>query len=254
MAPDGSDESFKAAPPLHPFDEKWYVRAEGETHGPYEGRRVKELVEQGRLTADSPLARLGATEWSAVRDVPAFAGLLPPALPSAASPSLAPRPQAYAAGASAAAAGGAVHYAGFWIRVLAYLIDYVLVYLIVIAVSLLIGFVVGLATKGGTGNSEQFTQIVGGIAGVIGVLIVVAYYVAFNSGSWQATPGKRLLGIHIITESGKPVSGWLAFGRYLAYIISSLPLCIGFMVIGWNDEKKGFHDMICKTRVIYGKL
>ena len=59
-------------------------------------------------------------------------------------------------------------------------------------------------------------------------------------------------------DVGKPLrqarADAVALGRYLAYIISSLPFFIGFMVIGWNEEKKGFHDMICKTRVIYGKL
>jgi uncharacterized RDD family membrane protein YckC len=89
---------------------------------------------------------------------------------------------------------------------------------------------------------------------VIAVVIIIVYYVKFNSGAWQATPGKRLVGIHIITVTGEPVSGWLAFGRYFAYMLSGLPLGLGFMWVGWNEEKKGFHDMVCGTRVIYGKL
>jgi uncharacterized RDD family membrane protein YckC len=29
---------------------------------------------------------------------------------------------------------------------------------------------------------------------------------------------------------------------------------LGFFMIGWTQEKKGLHDMICGTRVVYGKL
>ena len=28
---------------------------------------------------------------------------------------------------------------------------------------------------------------------------------------------------------------------------------LGFFMIGWSDEKKGMHDMICLTRVVHGK-
>lgn len=247
MAPDNSDGSFQAGPPPHPFDEKWYVRAEGETLGPYDGHRVKEMIEQARLTADSPIAKVGATEWGAIRDIPVFAALLPPTLPGAVGGAPGRLP---VAGKEAGP-----RYAGFWIRVLAYFIDAIIVELVVVAVSGLIGFLIGIiAAANGNHNSEQLSAIAGGVGALIGITIVIAYYIIFNSGRWQATPGKRVLGIHLITVGGEKVGGWLALGRYLAYIISSLPFFIGFMVIGWNEEKKGFHDMICKTRVIYGKL
>jgi uncharacterized RDD family membrane protein YckC len=36
--------------------------------------------------------------------------------------------------------------------------------------------------------------------------------------------------------------------------LSALPLGIGFFMIGWTDQKKGLHDIVCDTRVIHGKL
>lgn len=242
MAPNGNDGSFQAGPPPHPFDEKWYVRAEGETLGPYDGRQVKELIEQARLSADSPIARVGATEWSAVRDVPVFAALVPgvPGVPRGPG-------QIAVAGAQAG-----IHYAGFWIRFLAYIIDAIIIEIGVVIISGIIGAVIGLTAHGQ--SQETLSAIAGGVGAIIAIIVVISYQVYFNSGRWQATPGKRLLGIHLITVSGKPVGGWLAVGRYFAYFISWLPFCLGFMVIGWNEEKKGFHDMICNTRVVYGKL
>jgi uncharacterized RDD family membrane protein YckC len=246
MAPDGSDGSFQAGPPPHPFDEKWYVRANGETLGPYDGHRVKEMIEQAQLAADSPVARVGATQWSTIRDIPVFSALLPP-LPGAAigSPGYTP----------VAGAAGGRRYAGFWIRFLAYFIDAIIINITVAAISFGVGALIGVAsTANGMHDSEKISAIAGGVGAIIGIICAIAYYVVFCSGRWQATPGKRMLGIHLITVGGEKVGGWLALGRYLAYIISSLPFGIGFMMIGWNSEKQGLHDMICKTRVIYGKL
>jgi uncharacterized RDD family membrane protein YckC len=89
---------------------------------------------------------------------------------------------------------------------------------------------------------------------LIGLGVWLFYFIYFPSGSWQATPGKRIVGIHLIREDGGRVTGLLALGRSLSYVISAIPLYIGFFMIGWNKEKKGLHDIICHTRVIYGKL
>jgi uncharacterized RDD family membrane protein YckC len=244
MAPDGSDGSFQAGPPPHPFDEKWYVRANGETLGPYDGHRVKEMIEQAQLAADSPVARVGATQWSTVRDIPVFAGLLPSRAIGGAPGQL-----------PATDVGGGPHYAGFWIRFLAYFIDAIIINVVVAAISFVVGALIGVAaTASGIHDNDKIATIAGGVGALIGIISVIIYYVVFCSGRWQATPGKRMLGIHIITVGGEKVGGWLALGRYLAYLVSSLPFGIGFFMIGWNNEKQGLHDMICKTRVIYGKL
>ena len=89
---------------------------------------------------------------------------------------------------------------------------------------------------------------------IVGFALTIGYNVYFNAGTWQATPGKRLLGLHLITVTGEPVGPWLAFGRWLAYILNGFTLYIGFMMIGWTREKTGLHDIICGTRVVYGKL
>ena len=249
MAQNPSDGS-RQAPPPHPFDERWYVRTENETLGPYEGWRVKELIEQGQIGRQTLIAQVGAAEWSAVKDIPVFDTLV---RAEAGAGTRQPVPRA----ATPRVEIGGVRYAGFWIRVLAYIIDYVIINVIVVVISGIVGLIIGL-TAGLIANrqGEQATLpgFAGGVGAVIAIVLVVLYYVKFNSGAWQATPGKRLVGIHLITVTGEPISGWLAFGRYFAYMLSGLPLCLGFMWVGWNEEKKGFHDMVCGTRVIYGKL
>lgn len=255
MASDGSNEFFMAGPPLHPFDEKWYVRGATETLGPYEGRHVKELIEQGRFGRDTPIARVGATEWTSIKDVAAFANLLAGA--SGGGANVVINQGFQGPGPAFGSPGIPLRYAGFWIRFLAYILDVIFVEVLVLVASVLIGVVIGLvvaglaARSGGQPTVPDFISLIGGL---VAIVMVIVYYVKFNSGGWQATPGKRLLGLHIITVSGEKVGGWLAFRRYLTYTVSALPLCIGFMVAGWNSQKKAFHDSICETRVVYGKL
>jgi uncharacterized RDD family membrane protein YckC len=35
--------------------------------------------------------------------------------------------------------------------------------------------------------------------------------------------------------------------------VSALLFYIGFMMAGWTNQKRALHDMICDTRVIYGR-
>jgi uncharacterized RDD family membrane protein YckC len=41
-----------------------------------------------------------------------------------------------------------------------------------------------------------------------------------------------------------------AFGRYIAHILNWLTAGIGFIVIAFNPERRGLHDLIVDTRVI----
>ncbi|MGO9026592.1 MAG: RDD family protein [Beijerinckiaceae bacterium] len=245
-----------AAPPSHPLDERYYVRGETEAYGPYDGRALKDMIEQGRLSPTTGIARLGETQWSEVKDHRYFGSLRP-------AGSSAPPGEAIRLPGAPGYAGGVVpaqlRYAGFWIRFVAYLIDAVLLWILCTVIGGVIGAVIGASLKGGSldassTSNDTVASVAGGLAVLAMFAAAIVYNVLFVSGSWQATPGKRLLGLHIITASGQRVGGWRAFGRYLCYIVSALPFYIGFMMIGWNKEKKGIHDMICETRVVYGKL
>lgn len=210
--------------PTHPLDELWYLHGETGAQGPYQGYAIKEMIEAGSIEPASLVAKVGATQWTALADVPVFASYLP------------------------ARERGAVEYAGFWMRLLAYVVDVILVYIL----SFVAGFVLGVIfLAAGADSNSTVTQAV---IFLVAVGIALFYYIYFPSGAWQATPGKRICGIHIIREDGKRVTGPLALGRYLAYIISALPLGIGFIMVAFTDQKRGLHDMICGTRVVYGKL
>lgn len=67
----------------------------------------------------------------------------------------------------------------------------------------------------------------------------------------SSTPGKWLLRMRIVDERtyGKPTNRQFVV-RYLGYIVSLVPLCLGFFWIGWDKKKQAWHDKIAGTLVI----
>jgi uncharacterized RDD family membrane protein YckC len=55
----------------------------------------------------------------------------------------------------------------------------------------------------------------------------------------------------VTRADGGPISAGLAVGRFFAKILSSLTLCIGFLIAAFDREKRSLHDHICGTRVVY---
>ncbi len=125
-------------------------------------------------------------------------------------------------------------YAGFWIRLVAALIDLVL-----------IAALLGPLTMALTGKGPTLTE-----GGLLNFLAPAVAIIAF--WNWKsATPGKMLLRLEIVDAGtlGKPaLSQWLL--RYLGYVLSAIVLLIGFIWIGFDDRKQGWHDKIATTLVV----
>ncbi len=147
--------------------------------------------------------------------------------------------------------GTANAYAGRAERFLAYLIDAILLLVPVI----LIVDVMGMAH----------------VVILMSFLISLTYYTYFTASRWQATPGKRLLGLHVAHADGRAMGVRDALERYLAFVLPSLPLNASFipeniaqsLVLGlsvlwfspilFTEERIGLHDRLCGTRVLAGR-
>ncbi len=126
-----------------------------------------------------------------------------------------------------------VIYVGFWKRVLASLID---------SLVMLILYIIMEATV-----SEKDYPFLNPL---IQILSFWAYTAVLQSSYWQATVGKKVLGIIVVDEYGDRLTLKRATGRFFAEILSALLLCIGYMMVGWTKHKQGLHDKIAKTFVI----
>lgn len=135
-----------------------------------------------------------------------------------------------------------VHYAGFWLRFAAYIIDY----LVLFVPSFIIGFILGI-TVAASGGPRQIANMLGNI---LGFLIGWIYYATMESSQWQATVGKRAVGIKVTDLNGERIPFGKASGRFFGKIISGLILGIGFFMIGFTEKKQGLHDMMAGCLVV----
>jgi uncharacterized RDD family membrane protein YckC len=80
-------------------------------------------------------------------------------------------------------------------------------------------------------------------------LLCLLYYIYFW-GARGATPGKSLLGLTIVPESGEARIGYgRALLRLVGYAVSSFLFGIGFLLIAFSPDRRGLHDRIAGTRV-----
>lgn len=83
----------------------------------------------------------------------------------------------------------------------------------------------------------------------VSVLVVTAIFWRRWKG---ATPGKRMMNIHVVDEKTLgEVSNVQAVTRSLGYIVSTLSFLIGFLMVAFRKDKRGLHDMMAGTVVIY---
>lgn len=59
------------------------------------------------------------------------------------------------------------------------------------------------------------------------------------------------MGLRVVRMDGSKLSPWLAFVRVVGYIISAIPLYLGFLWIFVDDRRQAWHDKLAGTCVIY---
>jgi len=140
-------------------------------------------------------------------------------------------------------------YAGFWWRVLAYIIDS----LIMSAIFFPLGMGVGLAVAAGGGdpNSPLLPLVNLGLNG-ISILAGWLYHAFLESSSWQGTIGKKVLGLRVTDLNGNQINFGKATGRYFGMIISGMICFVGFFMVAFTEKKQGLHDIMAGTLVLRG--
>jgi uncharacterized RDD family membrane protein YckC len=75
-------------------------------------------------------------------------------------------------------------------------------------------------------------------------------YAWFFISRYDATPGKMALGLKLIRSDGSRLSNGRIIGRFFSEYISLMTIYIGYIMAGFDQEKRALHDRICDTRVI----
>ena len=130
--------------------------------------------------------------------------------------------------------------AGFWIRLVAMLIDSIIV-LAVMAVIITLFFEVSFA------NFLVSEDL--GSADVVNFALSLGYPTLLV-GTWAATVGKRVFHAQILRPDGTRVGYGRALVREAAKILSAIILGIGFFMVAFRRDKRGLHDIIADTVVV----
>ncbi len=133
-------------------------------------------------------------------------------------------------------------------RFSAFLID--IVFLLILHFSLLL--VLGSALEHSLGSSirqETFNSTMHNFSGALKWISPI--YFIFLTYFYQATLGKKLLGLKVITADNKRLTFLTVILReVIGKFISTLVILLGFVWIIFDKERQGWHDKIANTLVV----
>jgi uncharacterized RDD family membrane protein YckC len=253
----------------------WYYVEQGKQAGPVNDEQFDEMIRSGRITADALVWHEGMSDWRPCGEVRGGAGSggmaitggeTKPEAVCAECGKIFPADEMIRYGAVSVCAGckpvflqklqegatintGDLNYAGFGIRLGAYLIDAVILFVVNMMFAMLTGF--AIAATVGAGSRGGAPIVIQLILTAINLMVAVGYE-SILVGKYGATLGKMAVKIKVVTADGGRVSYARAFGRYFAKILSGLTCLIGFIIAAFdNPQRRALHDHICNTRVVY---
>lgn len=140
-----------------------------------------------------------------------------------------------------------IKYAGFWIRVLAVIID-----------SIIIGIVfypilhAMFPTRTIMMSEFDSSYVNDPASGVRSVVLMI--YSILMLHYYDATIGKRMLGLKVTSVDGKkPAVLDIVIRETIGKFLSAIVFGIGFITVGVDPKKQGWHDKLAKTVVVYEK-
>jgi uncharacterized RDD family membrane protein YckC len=150
-------------------------------------------------------------------------------------------------------------YAGFWLRLVALMIDNVLLGLGFFLVVIPLLFLTGFRTFFDEFHPDETMNDVGIFMFIVffflaatGALVLTwLYHALMECSEWQATLGKKALGLVVTDMAGQRVSFGRATGRHFGKIITNMvPAFIGYIMAGFTDKKQALHDMLAGCLVL----
>ncbi len=142
-------------------------------------------------------------------------------------------------------------YAGFWVRLAAYLLDSIVVFFALLIVRLVLSGVLAAVKGTVLGGNILFQYDLKDII----LYIAEALYFILCTYYTGTTLGKKAMNLQVIPAGREGRLGLLTViyretaGRFLSGVIMG----VGYFMIGIDREKRGIHDILCDTRVVYGK-
>ncbi|MBM4333100.1 MAG: hypothetical protein FJ117_18100 [Deltaproteobacteria bacterium] len=140
---------------------------------------------------------------------------------------------------------------GFWLRLLAFTIDQLFLLLLFIFFVVAGLLAVGLAPPAGSRDFSFLSLILAIFPALVplAILLGLAYFSFFHA-AWGQTIGKMVFGLRVVQTNGQSLTFSRALSRSIAYILSALPIFLGFFWVGFTRSKRSLHDRVAGTMVV----
>lgn len=255
---DASDQSPQPIPPLPPTPTEppaspvasvpagplyKIIGGDGREYGPVELHELEAWVADGRVGAGTTVWRsdqsvwLPASQWSELADALEQSPLATKPVEPETTMEMIP--------------------VGFWARLGAYILDLLLSGMLFSLLTLpwhakIMAMQSDLMAASQSGDLQRMLDSVSAFLILMTAqsALSVVYYVGLN-GKFGATPGKMVIGARIVQLDGGPLGFRRAFLRYGFEIVGFLTLGLGYLMIAFREDKRGLHDLVAKTQVIY---
>jgi uncharacterized RDD family membrane protein YckC len=150
--------------------------------------------------------------------------------------------------AGGVAATATKHFAGFWIRFAARFLDGIVLLTAQACIAMVFFGTFGAQFLPSVVRSAPISARLGfQLLSYATGLVYEAAFLHYRG----ATLGKMVLGLKVVRSSGASLGWGISVARYFMQIVSAMILLIGYIIAGFDDEKRALHDRVCDTRVIY---
>jgi uncharacterized RDD family membrane protein YckC len=149
-------------------------------------------------------------------------------------------------------------YAGFWLRLVALIIDGIIIGILqfVVIAPILAAIGIGMSTGASAMDADDPTAMFATMMALFSTVSLVAqivnilYFSFMESSKYQATIGKLALGLIVTDVNGGKLDFVKALIRNVSKIVSWIIFAIGFIMAGLTEKKQALHDIIAGTLVV----
>lgn len=229
--------------------------------GPYSIDEIRDFVNEGKIKDETLVWHTGETNWKAWKDFPEASEPPEPTeeelLKQTIETLLQGRMQRK-------------RFAGFFVRANAFIIDN-LILSVVGAIFLYIMSLAGMLDLNAVSeivnqyiDNPGSTDLVSKALDLPGMstfftiwsIVQAIYFIVFHA-VWGATPGKKLLRIHVEMANGEKLSWAFSIFRFVASIVTQATLIfygLGYLIVLIDPQKRALHDFIAQTRVVHNAI
>jgi uncharacterized RDD family membrane protein YckC len=248
----------------------WYYGVDGRRQGPVEEEALETLELAGAIEWSTPFWREGMTAWKPFGEIFRRASVhcheckrkvdKEPAVRYR-DLYICPRCKTlfFQKVREGLASEEAAQYCGFWIRFCARLLDGLFLSVVTLPLSVINEVIIfrfyPFPGPGGRMDRFENTALLGTFLTIQAAFVLVSLILAFAYevyfvGRFGGTPGKLLLRLRIVRSDFSRLTYGRAAIRFFGKMLSDLTMYIGYIMVGFDPQRRALHDYIADTRVI----